>query len=113
MSTFKDESIDALVTMKVLDEGIDIPACRQAFILASTKNERQYIQRRGRVLRKDDSKTESEIYDFVVLPAEGHNSKASEKLKDSERQRVYDFCGLATNKVDILSDIEKWKLNYE
>jgi len=113
MSTFKDESIDALVTMKVLDEGIDIPACRQAFILASTKNERQYIQRRGRVLRKDDSKTEAEIYDFVVLPAENHNSKASEKLKDSERQRVYDFCGLATNKVDILSDIEKWELNYD
>src|SRR5690606_21651048 len=52
LEMFKNQQIDALVAMKVLDEGIDVPACKTAFILASTKNPRQYIQRRGRVLRK-------------------------------------------------------------
>ncbi len=45
-----------LVSIKCLDEGVDIPAVSHAFILASSQNPRQFIQRRGRVLRKSAEK---------------------------------------------------------
>lgn len=59
LDNFKLGIVDALVAMKVLDEGIDVPACRTAYILASSKNPRQYVQRRGRVLRKFSGKEKS------------------------------------------------------
>lgn len=40
-----------LVSIKCLDEGVDIPKVSHALILASSQNPRQFIQRRGRVLR--------------------------------------------------------------
>jgi len=111
MSAFKDKTIDALVAMKVLDEGIDVPACKTAYILASTKNPRQYVQRRGRILRKSENKHLSTIYDFVVLPL--NNSPASQKLKLSEAERINDFTLLATNKADIEQLIDEHGLTYD
>lgn len=110
LSAFKECTIDALVAMKVLDEGIDVPACKVAYILASTKNPRQYIQRRGRILRKSEGKYMANIYDFVVLPI--NNGIFSEKLKISEAERVNDFALLAANKVEIEREIEKYGLCY-
>ena len=52
LKKIKSNSIDSLVAIKCLDEGIDIPACKVAFIIASTSNPRQFIQRRGRILRR-------------------------------------------------------------
>ena len=60
--------LQAIVAIKCLDEGVNIPGIRTAFILASTTNPKEYIQRRGRVLRKADNKPFAEIYDFVTLP---------------------------------------------
>ena len=60
--------IQAIVAIKCLDEGVNIPGIRTAFILASTTNPKEYIQRRGRVLRKAANKPFAEIYDFVTLP---------------------------------------------
>lgn len=91
MSDFVDETFDGLVAMKVLDEGIDVPICKNAFILASTRNPRQYIQRRGRVLRKADNKEEALIVDFVVLPQVFSENSASAALKKAELTRVNDF----------------------
>ena len=56
--------------MKVLDEGVDIPATEAAFILASTTVEWEWVQRRGRVLRTAPGKTSAAIHDFVVVPPE-------------------------------------------
>ena len=47
------DRLQAIVAIKCLDEGVNIPGIRTAFILASTTNPKEYIQRRGRVLRKD------------------------------------------------------------
>lgn len=105
LSSFKDNTLDALVAMKVLDEGIDIPACDTAYIMASTKNPRQYIQRRGRVLRKNINKTFASIYDFVVLPAPAVISPYSELLKSSERERVIDFMNMADNYSEVETQI--------
>lgn len=60
--------LQALVAIKCLDEGVNIPGIRTAFILASTTNPKEYIQRRGRVLRRSPGKHMAEIYDFVTLP---------------------------------------------
>lgn len=58
----------AIVAIKCLDEGVNIPSIRTAFILASSTNPKEYIQRRGRVLRKAPNKPYAVIYDFVTLP---------------------------------------------
>ena len=110
MSLFKQERIDALVAMKVLDEGIDVPACKTAYILASTKNPRQYVQRRGRVLRKFPDKDKATIYDFVVLPCPHVRSEFAKKLYESELERIRDFSLLATNKVEIESQIHEMEI---
>ena len=57
-----------MVAIRCLDEGVNIPGIRTAFILASSTNPKEYIQRRGRVLRTFPGKTHAVIYDFVTLP---------------------------------------------
>ena len=64
------ENLQALIAIKCLDEGVNIPEIKTAFILASTSNPKEYIQRRGRVLRKAPGKEQAEIYDFITLPRE-------------------------------------------
>lgn len=62
------DNLQALIAIKCLDEGVNIPRIRTAFILASTTNPKEYIQRRGRVLRLSPDKDHSVIYDFIALP---------------------------------------------
>ena len=62
------DTLQALIAIKCLDEGVNIPSIRTAFILASTANPKEYIQRRGRVLRLAEGKDYAEIYDFITLP---------------------------------------------
>ncbi|UZE96819.1 helicase-related protein [Alkalimarinus alittae] len=109
MQAFKSEEIDALVAMKILDEGVDVPACRTAYILSSTKNPRQYVQRRGRILRRFEGKNLAKIYDFVVLPIS--DSVYSERLKSSEAERVNDFANLASNRYELEQAIDKYGLS--
>lgn len=68
LEAFDDGFVDTIAAMRVLDEGFDIPSCRTAFILASANSFRQYVQRRGRVLRKAPGKKQALIYDFVPFP---------------------------------------------
>ena len=56
------------MAIKCLDEGVNIPSIKTAFILASSTNPKEYIQRRGRVLRKAPNKPFAKIYDFITLP---------------------------------------------
>ena len=62
------DMLQALVAIKCLDEGVNIPSIKTAFILASSTNPKEYIQRRGRVLRKFPGKEYAVIYDFITLP---------------------------------------------
>lgn len=101
MNNFKNQDIEALVAMKVLDEGIDVPVCQTAFIVASTRNPRQYVQRRGRVLRKSKGKTKALIVDFVVLPLAGSTNHFSQNLRRAELERVEDFKLTALNPEEI------------
>ena len=57
-----------IVSIRCLDEGVDIPGATHALILASSRNPREFIQRRGRVLRRAEGKAYAEIYDTIVVP---------------------------------------------
>lgn len=102
IDNFKNGFIDAMVSIRVLDEGIDIPVCKQAFLLASSRNERQFIQRRGRILRKAAGKEFSIIHDFIVLPSESIDVDDNLKnLINSELDRLIEFAHVAKNKQEI------------
>lgn len=100
---FADGDIQCLVAIRCLDEGVDIPEIETAFVLASTSNPRQFIQRRGRLLRQAPGKDMAEIHDFIVAPPEEHRDPASEhftitrKLFAKELRRVFEFADLAEN----------------
>lgn len=99
LKRFSDADIDVLISMKCLDEGVDVPRSELAFFCASTGNPRQFIQRRGRVLRKHDDKSHATIHDLIVLPKRDaiENQEAIKGLVKSEMARVYDFSSLAIN----------------
>ncbi len=104
LKNFASGVYKALVAVKCLDEGVDVPATQTAIIVASTTNPREFIQRRGRVLRKDPNKTKATVYDFIVIPPTGGGGAASKfdkAILQSEFQRVRDFIETASNKGDI------------
>ena len=104
----KGDTLQALIAIKCLDEGVNIPSIKTAFILASTTNPKEYIQRRGRVLRLYPGKDFAEIYDFITLPRELDNvysmtdeSKSMElSLVRNELSRAFEFARLADNFVE-------------
>lgn len=99
------DDLQAVVAIKCLDEGVNIPSIERAFILASSTNPREYIQRRGRVLRKFPGKKYSYIYDFIVVPVNLNNiSDYSEEflnnfktLEKNEIERIKEFSSLSEN----------------
>ena len=99
---FQEGQLQALTAKRVLDEGVNIPQVQKAFILASTTVERQWVQRRGRLLRKCDEigKTHSEIHDFVVIPPRDMDDDAR-TLALTELKRVREFARLARNAGDV------------
>jgi len=99
LTKFSNAEIDVLISMKCLDEGVDVPRSELAFFCASTGNPRQFIQRRGRVLRRHIEKSHATIHDLIVLPKRDseENKDAIKGLVKSEMARVYDFSSLALN----------------
>ena len=95
----KEGRLNVLTSKRVLDEGINIPEVSKAFILASTTIKRQWIQRRGRVLRRceDIGKTKSIIHDFVVMPPKNLMDKDTKTLAKGELSRVNEFASAASN----------------
>ena len=65
---FEEGLYQVITAIKCLDEGVNIPSIKTAFILASSRNPKEFIQRRGRLLRRSADKDYAEIYDFVTLP---------------------------------------------
>ena len=68
LAQFGAGDIQVLVAIKCLDEGVDVPSTKTAFILASSTNPREFVQRRGRILRRAPGKDRAVIYDFLVVP---------------------------------------------
>lgn len=119
---YNDENgTQAIIAIKCLDEGVNIPGIKTAFILASTTNPKEYIQRRGRVLRLSDGKEYAEIYDFITLPRpledvslyESKELKYEQSMVKSEILRMEEFSRLALNKSESSLLVYNMKAAYE
>ena len=100
LELFTEGALRVLTAKRVLDEGVNIPQVQRAYILASTTVERQWVQRRGRLLRKcgEIGKTHSVIHDFVALPPDvGDIDPDARTLVRSELVRIQEFARLARN----------------
>ncbi|HAT15808.1 MAG TPA: DNA phosphorothioation system restriction enzyme [Microcoleaceae bacterium UBA11344] len=96
---FESGELQGLVAIRCLDEGVDIPAIRNAVILASSSNPRQFIQRRGRILRPHPGKERATLFDMIVLPPDlGRATLEVERnLLRKELKRFLEFADLADN----------------
>ena len=110
LKEFADGSIDVFVSMKCLDEGVDVPRSELAIFCASTGNPRQFIQRRGRVLRTHKDKRFAVIHDLIVIPENVFNEECytlERNLVQSELRRVRDFALLSENLNDTDNELQE------
>lgn len=109
--------LQAVVAIRCLDEGVNIPSIKTAFILASSTNPKEYVQRRGRVLRLYKGKTHAVIYDFITLPialdrideVDSETLESGKSLAKREILRMKDFASIAENPFasdDLISQIQ-------
>ncbi len=112
IEAFNTGVIEYLVAIKCLDEGINIPSISSALILSSNDNYREFVQRRGRILRKYKNKKKAYIYDVIVLP-----SMENKVFAEIEMRRYYEYSRLALNKEELLvrldEMLQEYNLTYE
>ncbi|MDS4069331.1 MAG: DEAD/DEAH box helicase family protein [Candidatus Competibacter sp.] len=110
--------LDGVVAIRCLDEGIDLPELRMGFLLASSTNPRQFVQRRGRLLRNAPGKARAVIHDFIVRPPDLGGSLDDEAFNleraffQRELQRIVEFCQMAENGPEALHSLHELRLNY-
>ena len=119
LDLFGKKVIQALIAIRCLDEGVDIPELETAIIMSSGTNPKEFIQRRGRILRKAPGKKYAYIYDFIVIPSLSiqditsltPDEKEMElKVISREFERVQEFAGLAENGLEVTAGfLEKWR----
>lgn len=118
---FSEGKINLLFAMKMLDEGVDVPRAEIGIFCSSTGNPRQFIQRRGRLLRNHKDKAFATIYDMVVIPrldSPGEEYYTMERnMVKTEMQRVAYFSSLSMNYYDsrdnLINVCEKYDLNLD
>ena len=103
---FNKGHIESLVAIRCLDEGINIPSIKSALILSSNDDYKEFVQRRGRILRTYKDKEYANIYDVIVLPSSDVTAWAS-----IEFRRFYEYAKLAINKDELLEELQE-KLDY-
>lgn len=99
---FAQGMYQVVTAIKCLDEGVNIPGIKTAFIMSSSRNPKEFVQRRGRLLRKSENKTKAVIYDFITLPRELENALPTDFEEDrtiliGEVARIKEFGELADN----------------
>jgi len=94
---FSRKEVQILIAIRCLDEGVDIPSVQNAYLLASTTNPKEFIQRRGRILRKYSGKEKAVLFDFIVLP-ENIRRKTFLSIAYREMPRFSEFSRSARNK---------------
>jgi len=100
-----------VVSIRCLDEGVDIPAVDSALILASSKNPREYVQQRGRVLRKHRGKSVAQVHDVLVTPTIDPEEPANTSIVGGEIVRAIEFGRSALNP-SCVSDLERIAIEY-
>lgn len=119
-----NEKIDSIVSIGVLDEGVDIPSAKKCIIMSSTGNPKQFVQRRGRVLRQykkpysdNTVKTEAEIFDMYVIPNFSSDDfqikEYHKKLINAQLERLNEMSKMAINKTECQKIISELRLRLE
>lgn len=98
LKAFASGHIEAVISIKCMDEGVDVPSTQIAILLASTTNPKEFIQRRGRVLRTFTGKSFAVIYDFMVIPPDGTDNATASSIIRRELPRFAEFSDAARNK---------------
>ena len=98
-----------LLTVKCLDEGFNVPKITHGLILASSTKEREFIQRRGRMLRKTEGKTRAVIYDIFSMPHESASDTSMNSILRHELSRMEDFSTLSSNQEMTVIEFNKIK----
>lgn len=101
VDAFNKGEISAMAAIRCLDEGINIPSIKSALILSSNDDYREFVQRRGRILRKYANKDHANIYDVVVLPS--HDMQGWAKI---ELRRFHEYARLALNWGDLELELQ-------
>lgn len=118
LEQFDKGNYDALVAMKCLDEGVDVPSTREAILMSSTGNPKQFIQRRGRVLRHYDGKEKAVIHDIIVVSSLSADlnpdiKEIEKKILLKELDRFDEFASNADNEIEARNTIETVRTIYE
>lgn len=112
LERFQSGDLSVLIAMKCLDEGVDVPPTRSAYFLASTSNPREFVQRRGRILRRAPGKDHAEVFDAIAVPPETSSSAnidpAERAALKSQMSRIQEFGQQARNSVE--ADAATFKL---
>ena len=117
LKMFASGHLQALVAMRCLDEGVDVPSTRTAYILASSSNPKEFIQRRGRILRQSSGKEHAEIHDLIAVPPTEYQQyptatfRTERKILGRELERFNEFAGMSLNKFEARDKI--WQLAKE
>lgn len=110
--------LDGVVAIRCLDEGIDVPDLRMGFLLASSTNPRQFVQRRGRLLRHSEGKKRAIIHDFIIQPPDfgGTLDDAAYNLERNffqrELKRITEFCQTAENGPEAMNQLRDLRARY-
>lgn len=115
LEQFANGKLDVLTSMKCLDEGVDVPRSEMAIFCASTGNPRQFIQRRGRILRTHKDKKFAIIHDLVVVPKIDYASPSynmERNMLNNEMKRVREFANLSENSSDTVKELEDILIYY-
>lgn len=107
INKFDEGFYDALVAIKCLDEGVDVPSANKVILMSSSKNPTEYIQRRGRVLRQYNGKENALIYDMVVVQYDDYGEVIHE-ITQSEKDRMLDFIEDSDNQGYSINLLSKW-----
>lgn len=117
LKRFSEGNIEVLTAMKCLDEGVDVKRTEMAIFCASTGNPRQFIQRRGRILRRHHDKKFAYIFDMIVVPdldekIFAESLKMERIILRGELKRVYEFASMSENKWQALKTLEDVAAQY-
>ena len=118
LEMFASGHLQALVAMKCLDEGVDVPSTQTAYILASSSNPKEFIQRRGRILRQFPGKEQADIHDLIAVPPIDYRQyststfRTERKIVGRELERFNEFAGMALNIFEAREKIWELAKNY-
>jgi len=112
---FKDGDTELMLAIRCLDEGLDVPDCSACIIVSSSTSIREFVQRRGRILRITNHSKIANVYDIIVIPPLEilpEQESAAHSMICSEMERVKIMIDSADNKLDVITEISQ-RLHYD